>query len=268
MKGYSFDFRKYNEDALCRAKIESIDMSFKDACAVCDAIRNKSVKEAMLLLSRVINMETPIPYRRHNKKMGHRKELGGKKGRWPVKEAKITLKLVKSLVANGIEKGLNEESLVIVHASANKKRTYPKLQPTGRRVRHDYELARIELVALDTSYDEERAKKIREEKEKERKIKEEAKKVKEEVKKEVKEKVEEKMEKSEKKEEKKEKVKEEKSEKKEKKKVNKERKEQKEEKKKGEKAKEKGESKGKENKKEEKHAHKKVKKSNKDKKEE
>lgn len=181
MKGYSFDFRKYKEEQIAKAKIESIDVSWKEACAVCDAIRNKGVKEALLLLERVENMETPIPFRRHNKKMAHRRELGGKKGRWPVKAAKIIRKLVKSLSANALNKGLSEESLIIIHASANKKMSYPKLQPVGRRIRQHYETARIELVALDTDYNEEKVKA----KELEKKKKEEAKKIEEEVKKDI-----------------------------------------------------------------------------------
>ncbi len=178
MKGYSLDTKKYNENALAKAKIESINMSWKDAVAVCDAIRNKSVKEAMLLLDRVEKMEIPIYYRTHNKKMGHRKELNGKKGRWPVKVAGIIKKLVKSLTANAINKGLDETSLVIIHASANKKATYPKLQPVGRRVRHDYETARVELIALDTSYQEE---KVKERREKIKKIQEEKERIKKQI---------------------------------------------------------------------------------------
>ena len=164
MKAYSFDFSKFDERSIAKARLEGANISFKDASAVCDNIRGKSIKEALLLLERVIKRETPILYRTHNKKMGHRKELGGKKGRWPIKESKTIRKLLLSLLSNALNKGLNEDSLIIIHASANKKRTFPKLQPSGRRIRHDYELARVEVVAFDSSFKPEKAEKPKQEK--------------------------------------------------------------------------------------------------------
>ena len=67
------------------AHTSDLNASFKDVCAVCDAVRYKRVPAAIRILEGVINEGRPIEYRRHNKYMGSRHELGGKKGRYPMK---------------------------------------------------------------------------------------------------------------------------------------------------------------------------------------
>ncbi|MCL5440314.1 MAG: 50S ribosomal protein L22 [Candidatus Marsarchaeota archaeon] len=99
---------------------ENINASFKDLCAVADSIRYKSVPAATAILEGVSNGGKAIPYRRHNKGMGSRHELGGKKGRYPSKCAKIVQKVFQNAVANANRMGLNTESMFVVHASANK----------------------------------------------------------------------------------------------------------------------------------------------------
>jgi large subunit ribosomal protein L22 len=134
---------------VAKARVEGVDASFKDLCAVADNIRYKKVAEALKILEDVISGKMPIYYRRHNKKMAHRRELGGKKGRWPKKEARIVLKLLKSAIANARNLGMDEEKLKVIHAAANKKNIYPRLQPKGRRIRHNYETARFEVALAE-----------------------------------------------------------------------------------------------------------------------
>ena len=54
--------------------------------------------------------------------MGSRHELGGRKGAYPIKAAMEISKILMNAVANSRSKGLDESSLYIVHASANKTR--------------------------------------------------------------------------------------------------------------------------------------------------
>ena len=128
-----------------KARLEGVDASFKDLCAVCDNIRHLPVDDAFSLLEMASEGKVPIYYRRHNKKLGHRRELGGKKGRYPKKAAKIVLKVLKAAVASAMQKKVDGE-LFVLHAAANKKGTYPRLAPKGRRVRSDYELSRVEII--------------------------------------------------------------------------------------------------------------------------
>ncbi len=142
---YSFN-KPLKEEMVGRARLEGVDASFKDLAEVCGNIRGLPVAEALQLLEEAKAMKRPILYRRHNKKLGHRRELGGRKGRYPVKAVSIVIKVLKSAVANALSKGQEEGKLIVLHASANKKHNYPRLQPKGRRIRHDYETARVEVI--------------------------------------------------------------------------------------------------------------------------
>jgi large subunit ribosomal protein L22 len=135
----------YKIDEKCApAQLYNIDASFKDLAAVCDNIRGMNAEEAVDFLEKAARKEVAIYYKSWNKKLGHRRELGGKKGRYPVKAAKIVLEVLKNAIANAERKGLM--NVYVAHASANKQSIYPRLQPKGRRIRSDYETARVEIV--------------------------------------------------------------------------------------------------------------------------
>jgi len=128
------------------AIVKDVNASFKDMCSICDNVRNMNVTEAVNLLELFSEGKKPVLYKRHNTKIGHRRELGGKKGRWPMKESKIILKLVKSALANAEQKGLIEEDLVVTHIAANKEHMYARMAPRGRWRRAFYETAFAEVV--------------------------------------------------------------------------------------------------------------------------
>jgi len=142
MKGYSCDF---DVEVCASARLEGVDASYKDLSEVCGRIRRKDASWARSFLEMAADGEIPVLYKRHNKKLGHRRELGGKKGRYPWKCAAIVLKVLNSAIANGMSKGLGEGYTVFA-ATANKKFTYPRMAPKGRTARSYYELARIEIV--------------------------------------------------------------------------------------------------------------------------
>lgn len=142
MKGYSYEFEK---EGTASARAEGVDVSYKDIVEACGRIRGKTIAWAVDFLERAARGEIPILFKRHNKKLGHRKELRGQKGRYPKKAAAILLKVLKSAFANARTKGLGED-LIIAHVAANKKSTYPRLAAKGRRVRSDYEISRVEIV--------------------------------------------------------------------------------------------------------------------------
>lgn len=115
------------------ASTKDINASFKDLCAVCDAVRYRRVQSAIRLLESVENEGTAIEYRRHNKYMGSRHELGGKKGRYPIKCAAIIRKVIINASANARNKGEDPESMYVVHALANKTIEVGRLPPKGVR---------------------------------------------------------------------------------------------------------------------------------------
>ena len=140
--GYSF---KGDAGKTARAQRSDIDASFKDLSQVCRNINGKEVSEAVNLLEDAKLGKVPIRYVKFNKKLGHRKELGGRKGRYPRKSAGIVLELLRGTIANARRKGLGEK-LVVRHASANKQNVYPRIASKGRAMRANYETAKLEIV--------------------------------------------------------------------------------------------------------------------------
>jgi len=117
----------------------------KDLVEVCGNIRYKPVGDALKLLEAAAEGLVPILYRGNNRHLGHRRELGGRKGRYPKKSVKIVLKALKSAIANAQSKGLSEE-LIVMHACANKKAEFGRLSSKGRRNYSGLITARIEIV--------------------------------------------------------------------------------------------------------------------------
>ncbi len=147
MKGYSQKFEKF-ENKCAFARSEAAEASYKDLSEVCGRIRRKSTVWALSFLEKAANGEVAVLFKRHNKKLSHRKELSGQKGRYPEKAAKVVLGVLKSAMGNAKVKGLND-NLLIMHAAANKKATYPRIASKGRRSRSDYEISRVEIVLIE-----------------------------------------------------------------------------------------------------------------------
>ncbi|MGI0100663.1 MAG: 50S ribosomal protein L22 [Candidatus Micrarchaeaceae archaeon] len=125
----------YNLDSkgIVFASASDLNASFKDLCSVCDAVRYMPVQPAIKLLDDVVSNGRPIEYRRHNKYMGSRHELGGKKGRYPMKCAGMVRKVIVNAAANARNKGEDPDIMYIVHASANKTYDVPRAPPKGIR---------------------------------------------------------------------------------------------------------------------------------------
>src|SRR5277367_6614151 len=98
---YSYNLEKKD---IIFASTSDVNASFKDLCAVCDAIRYKPIASAIKVLDEVINENRAVEYKRHNRYMGSRHELGGKRGRYPKKCAMIVRKVVINAAANAANK--------------------------------------------------------------------------------------------------------------------------------------------------------------------
>lgn len=107
-------------------------ISPKHAREVCRAIKGMKLDKAKNFLEQVMLKKTPVPFKRYNLKMGHRHGVQkASAGRFPVKAAKNILRLLESAEANAEFKGLDVESLRVIHASA-----YP-----GYKIRRSIERA-------------------------------------------------------------------------------------------------------------------------------
>lgn len=121
---YKYSLKVADEKKTARAQVHDVNASYKDLTQVLAAIRHKNVAQATQVLEDAISKLKAIPYTRHATRLGHRSELGGHKGRYPIKEAKIALALLKNGVANAEGKGLDKGALVVKGASAYKQNQF------------------------------------------------------------------------------------------------------------------------------------------------
>jgi len=143
MKGYSSNV----PENCAKARLEGVNASYKDLAQVCGRIRNKKTVWALEFLEKAANGEIPVLYTAHNRRLGHRRELGGRKGRYPKKAAKIVLKVLQSAIANGKVAGLGE-LYTIFSSCATTKLRYPRLASKGRQSRSFLETSRVEITLL------------------------------------------------------------------------------------------------------------------------
>jgi large subunit ribosomal protein L22 len=141
--GYSY--KPSENEKIAKAQMHDINASYKDLSEVCRSIRGKATKEAVKLLEKVEKGEMPILFKKFNKRLGHRRELGGRKGRYPKKSAKIVMQVLRNAIANAQRNGFSE-NLLVKHASANKQNIYPRLASKGRQMRSNLETAKVEIV--------------------------------------------------------------------------------------------------------------------------
>ena len=159
---YSFNLKG---DDFVKAQSYDVNASYKDLGAVCDAIRYLKATDALAALELFIEKESPVAYRRHNRHMGSRHELGGQKGGYPEKAASEVLKTLTNAMANAGNKGKDAQDMFVVSASANKtriERRYPSKGSIawGRGMygmsatnHSDIEYAKIEIVLAEQHSD-------------------------------------------------------------------------------------------------------------------
>ncbi len=73
--GYSFIEQKYDADRLAKASGRDIRIKLKHAREICAVIKGMKVEQAKAFLEKVISLEQSVPFRRHKKKVAHRKDL-------------------------------------------------------------------------------------------------------------------------------------------------------------------------------------------------
>ncbi len=122
-------------------------ISRKHAEEICRAIKGMRLEECKRFLEGVIKKKVPVPFRRHNKKLPHRRGCRGA-GRYPVKAAKEILKVIKNAEANASYKGLKPEKLRVVHACAKKGLVIRNFMPRAfaRATPWNQELTNVEVV--------------------------------------------------------------------------------------------------------------------------
>jgi len=119
---------------------------------VCRAIKGMRLATAKEYLQAVVDKKKPVPFKRHRKKVAHRRGAGGS-GQFPVKTARAILKILENAEANATYKGLDAEKLKIVHASAHKGITIPGFLPRAfaRATPFNKPLTNVEIILKEAT---------------------------------------------------------------------------------------------------------------------
>ncbi|KXB02085.1 50S ribosomal protein L22 [candidate division MSBL1 archaeon SCGC-AAA261F19] len=143
--GYS---AKIEDKECAKAMGKELRISPKDSAEVCRAIKDMNLGKAKEFLELVINKEKPVPYRKHGKKLAHKKGSGYGSGRYPVKAARAILDVLDNAEANASYKGMDSERLKITHASAKKGIVIPGFKPRafGRATASNRQTTNVEII--------------------------------------------------------------------------------------------------------------------------
>jgi large subunit ribosomal protein L22 len=106
-------------EKMAKAVKTSMSISTKQAVEIAKWIKGRSPASALQLLEGVVQKKTAVPFTRFNWNMGH-KPGGIGPGRYPVKAAQEFISLVKLVVANAADIGLDTDSLIIFNVVAHK----------------------------------------------------------------------------------------------------------------------------------------------------
>ena len=133
------DNKQVGNEHVAKAKSTSLSISTKHSIEISREIRYKNTSVAKKILENVIDMVTPMPMRKFNQDTGHKRGMAA--GRFPQKAAKEFLKIVKSVEANALSKGLNVSNLKIIKIVSNK----ASIPSTGGRFRRGTKRTNVEI---------------------------------------------------------------------------------------------------------------------------
>jgi large subunit ribosomal protein L22 len=103
-------------------------------------------------LEEVIAMRQAVPYRRHDKQVGHRKGLHkADSGRYPVKASQEILRVLTNAENNADYKGLDLERLRITHIAAYPGRKLKRFieRAFGRSTPFNEQMVHVEVVLTE-----------------------------------------------------------------------------------------------------------------------
>ncbi len=123
----------------------NMPVSSKHCREIAIFIKGKEVGRAISLLEDVIAQNVAVPFKRFNRDVGHRPGHVGP-GRYPAKASKMVIMLLKSLIANAQNKGLDVNSLYITSAVSN---IASRPARYGRQRRRVTKRSHFEIVASE-----------------------------------------------------------------------------------------------------------------------
>lgn len=149
---FAYSFKAFDPAIHVRASGREVNISPKAAREICNTVRLMTLSKAIELLENVEEMKSPIPFRRHKLKVGHRSELEGfPSGSYPVRAAKSILNVLRNLQANCEFKGMDPDRVQLIHSSALAGRVIKDFVPRahGSSSPNFHTLVHIEFVGRE-----------------------------------------------------------------------------------------------------------------------
>lgn len=149
MPSWKYSIQGLDPDTTAIASGRDLRIKPKAAREICNHIKGMKLERAKEVLQDVIDLKTPVPYRRHKKKLPHRRGAQGyDAGRYPQKAAREILKVLESVEANAEFKGLYADRLKIIHIAAHRGRVIRKFIPRafGRASPYFNHLTHVEVA--------------------------------------------------------------------------------------------------------------------------
>jgi large subunit ribosomal protein L22 len=146
--GYSRTIDPEQEVRIAKVFGRNLRISPKHSVEIAKAIKGMKVEDAKDFLEQVQKKKKAVPFRRHKKKVGHKRLPKWYAGRYPQRASNRFYKLLEEVAANAEYKGLDRERLRIIHVSAYKGRTFPGYIPRayGRATPYNHETTNVELI--------------------------------------------------------------------------------------------------------------------------
>jgi large subunit ribosomal protein L22 len=144
MKGYTYTGEA--RTAVARARGVEMPISPKKTYEVLNAIRGRSVGDARTFLEGVVELKTPVPFRRYNQETAHKRATGP--GRYPKKVARSVLQVLANAESNAEYEGLDTDQLYIFIASCARGRIRKANMPRahGRATPWNEQTTHVEIV--------------------------------------------------------------------------------------------------------------------------
>ncbi|MCZ2415940.1 MAG: 50S ribosomal protein L22 [Burkholderiales bacterium] len=135
---------------IARGRVNEAPISPKHAIEIAGFIRGMKLDDAAAYLKDVVALQKPIPFKRFNRNVPHRKGLAGWMPANASKASRVYLRLLNN-VKNAEYNGLEGDQLCIVHVSANRGIRRRSFMPRamGRATPKDRQTVNIELIVRE-----------------------------------------------------------------------------------------------------------------------
>lgn len=131
-------------DKMARAVGTSLPISTKQSVELAAYLKGRYTTDALAFLESVKEYKSAVPFKRFNWNMGHKPGIGP--GRYPQKTAEAFTKLIKQVIANAVNKSLDEKNLKIFSFVAQKgSKTYKYSRVRGLKTK----ITHVEIVVVE-----------------------------------------------------------------------------------------------------------------------